>query len=191
MSSIADAHGFFWPTLWDAPENRELRDTRGDPNVLLPGDRVFVPELRPKTEDCETGLRHRFRRRGVPEKLRLRFTDADDGPRADALYTLTEGQDVRDGTTDADGYLEEWISTRTRIITIEFEDGKTFRINVGDLDPPETPRGAAARLSSLGYARGGACLSTVLETFQLANDLEATGQLDEPTVDKLVEVFGR
>lgn len=191
MSSIAEAYGFFWPTLWDAADNAALREHRGDPNVLLPGDRVFVPDRRAKEQACETGMRHRFRRRGVPERLRMRFTDAEHGPRANAAYAFREGEDTREGTTDADGYLQEWISTRTRIVTIAFVDGPELRLQVGDLDPAHTRRGAAARLLSLGYARPGASLSAVLELFQVTSQLEPTGLLDAATVDKLVAAFGR
>ena len=35
--SIVDAKGFFWETLWEHPENGELREKRLDPNTLLPG----------------------------------------------------------------------------------------------------------------------------------------------------------
>lgn len=89
------------------------------------------------------------------------------------------------------GYLEEWISTRLRIVTITFEDGAVSRLQIGDLDPPQTVRGAGARLMSLGYASPGASLAVVLESFQLANGLEPTAQLDDTTVAALVDAFGR
>jgi len=192
VSSIADKHGFFWQTLWDAPENRTLREARGDPNVLLPGDRVFVPELREKEQaHCRTGSVHRFKRRGVPERLRMRFAHADEGPKANMGYVFDDGRSERRGETDGDGYLEEWISTRLRIVTITFDDGAVATLQVGDLDPPQTVRGAGARLMSLGYASPGASLAVVLETFQLANQIEPTSQLDEATIAALVEAFGR
>ncbi|MGH1341309.1 MAG: LysM peptidoglycan-binding domain-containing protein [Nannocystales bacterium] len=192
ISSIAEKHGFFWQTLWDAPENRTLRETRGDPNVLLPGDRVSVPEIRQKEQpNCHTGLLHRFKRRGIPERLRMRFVHADEGPKANMGYLFDEGGNGRRGETDGDGYLEEWISTRLRVVTITFDDGAVAVLQVGDLDPPQTVRGAGARLMSLGFASPGANLAVVLETFQLANGIEPTSQLDEPTIAALVEAFGR
>lgn len=192
VSSIADKHGFFWETLWDAPENRALREVRGDPNVLLPGDRVFVPELREKEQRrCGTGSVHRFKRRGVPERLRIRFAHADEGPKANMGYIFDDGRSQRRGETDDDGYLEEWISTRLRIVTITFDDDSVSRLQVGDLDPPQTVRGAGARLMSLGYASPGASLAVVLENFQLAKELDPTAELDEATVAALVTAFGR
>ncbi|MFA6044916.1 MAG: peptidoglycan-binding protein [Phycisphaerales bacterium] len=74
ISSIAYEHGFFWKTLWEHPNNEALRTARGDGHILLPGDRVTVPPLVPRTEDCQTARRHRFKREGVPAKLRICVT---------------------------------------------------------------------------------------------------------------------
>jgi N-acetylmuramoyl-L-alanine amidase len=73
ISSIADKYGFFPDTLWNLPENGELKQRRQDPNVLFSGDEVFVPDKREKTESCATEQRHRFRRKGTPAILRLRI----------------------------------------------------------------------------------------------------------------------
>ena len=44
IESIAHDHGLFWPTVWNHPKNRELRQRCAAPNVLAPGDTVAVPE---------------------------------------------------------------------------------------------------------------------------------------------------
>lgn len=73
ISSIADEHGFFWETLWNHPENSELKQQRKEPTILQEGDVVHVPDLTPKTEDCATEKSHKFKRKGVPAKLKLRM----------------------------------------------------------------------------------------------------------------------
>ncbi len=32
-----------WQTVWNAPQNKKLRDTRKDPKKIRPGDKVWVP----------------------------------------------------------------------------------------------------------------------------------------------------
>ena len=72
MASIAVEHNFLWETLWNLPENAALKDSRQDPYVLLPGDQVFIPELRPKEVPRATD---NFTRKGVRECLRIVITD--------------------------------------------------------------------------------------------------------------------
>ena len=38
MVSIAELCGFFWETLWNHPNNKDLRGLRHDPTVLLLDD---------------------------------------------------------------------------------------------------------------------------------------------------------
>jgi hypothetical protein len=73
IDSIAKQYGFFADTLWTLGDNQALRDKRKDQNILLPGDVVVVPDLRLKNCPGSTEVRHRFRRKGVPARLRLKF----------------------------------------------------------------------------------------------------------------------
>ena len=73
IASIAEAHGFFWETLWKLPENSGLKQLRKEPTILQEGDVVQIPELREKEEHCGTEARHKFTRKGVPAILRMRI----------------------------------------------------------------------------------------------------------------------
>jgi hypothetical protein len=44
MASIAAESGFSWEFLWARPQNQQLRALRKNPNVLMEGDEVFIPE---------------------------------------------------------------------------------------------------------------------------------------------------
>jgi N-acetylmuramoyl-L-alanine amidase len=96
MSSIAKAHGHFWETLWNHPDNADLKAARRDPNILLPGDRVSVPPIRQRDEGRPTDQRHTFCRRGEPSKFRLRLIEPkkDERTITDAPQPRYEGKDV-------------------------------------------------------------------------------------------------
>jgi N-acetylmuramoyl-L-alanine amidase len=73
LASIAEKHGFSWETLWNLPENNELRRKHQEPTILLPGEIVRIPDLRNKQETGATEQRHQFRKKGTPALLRLQI----------------------------------------------------------------------------------------------------------------------
>lgn len=105
ISSIAENQGHLWETIWNDPANAELREIRKDPNVLLPNDRVTIPEIRPKQEPGETEIRHRFVRKGVPEVLRIVVLEYNE-PRRNEPYRIDLGNRIVNGTTDPEGRVE-------------------------------------------------------------------------------------
>ena len=49
MTSISRQYGFAdYHTVYDHPQNKGLKDKRKNPNMLFPGDEVFIPEHEPK-----------------------------------------------------------------------------------------------------------------------------------------------
>ena len=73
IGSIAFANGFTWSTLWNDPSNAALKQKRKDPNLLLSGDVVHIPDLRIEQVPCATDQRHSFRLKGVPAKLKIQL----------------------------------------------------------------------------------------------------------------------
>jgi N-acetylmuramoyl-L-alanine amidase len=198
LESIAVRYGHFWETLWNHPQNADLKKKRKNPNVLLPGDVVFVPEKQPKEESCATDKTHLFRRKGVPSKLRIRLLD-DDKPRARQQYRLIIGEQTFTGATDGDGWLEHPIppeATACRLIVVNNEEEEEYPLELGHLDPIEEVSGVQARLNNLGFDCGpadgilGERTGAAIRAFQRAHGLKLTGKLDEATREKLKAEHG-
>lgn len=199
MSSIAMDHGFYWETLWNDPANAELKEKRKDPNILYAGDVVEIPEKRLREESGATAAKHRFRRKGRPEILRIRLLDRFDEPRAKIPYRLIIEGDTRQGVTNGDGELKEPIPPNARsgrLIVGEDPDVTEIPLKLGHLDPITELSGIQMRLMNLGYQ----CVSSdgelneetreALRQFQRNYRLEPTGEPDESTKQTLVERHG-
>lgn len=195
ISSIGESFGFFPDTLWDLPQNAALREKRENPYVLMPGeDQVFVPDLRPKDVSCATGKRHSFRRKGVPERLRLRLLDDAGEPRCQLPFRLTiDGIETRDETDD-DGLLLAWIPPQAisgELVLDPDGDAETHTIKLGHLTPIEDPKGVAARLNNLGYAvkdeQGNEDAAGAIGAFQADEDLPVTNEINDETRARLLE----
>lgn len=189
LSSIAARYGFFADTLWRHPENAELRDKRRNPNALLADeDVVFIPDLRAKDEERETGRRHRFRRRGVPERLRLRFLDRNGEPRAGLAYRLEIAGREHTGQTDADGWVIHSIPPDARSGRLILGDGEEeMELALGHVPPIEVDAGVVTRLHNLGYlddedeGEVEGILQIAIADFQEDAGLPRTGALDAAT----------
>lgn len=198
LESIALRAGLFWKTIWDAPENAELRRARHDPHVLLPGDRLHIPELRRREESGATETRHRFVRKGVPSKLHLVLQDEDGEPRADEPYTLViDGETTYEGRTDGQGVIDHPIPPGARSGVLRVGDPpEEYPLRLAHLDPIDSVLGQQARLANLGLYSGrldgrrGPGLSSALRLFQEREGLDVTGEPDAATRDKLREVHG-
>lgn len=195
-SRIAYENGFFRQTIWDHPRNAALKETRQHHNILLPGDVMFIPEKQINRLSGITDQRHRFRLKGVPEKLRIRLLDQNDEPRGDIPYVL-EIEDISvNGTTGSDGLVEHDIppgagNGRLRV----GESGEEVHIlHFGHLDPVNEISGLQARLKNLGIFFGeidGEMTDETVEgimEFQHRQGLEETGNYDDDTRAQLEDL---
>jgi N-acetylmuramoyl-L-alanine amidase len=196
MNSIAFEYGFFWETLWNHASNGELKQKRKDPNVLMEGDVVHIPDRAPKEESGATEQRHRFRRKGVPITFRVRLLQYDE-PIADATYTLDVDGRIYKGRSDGDGIIEEFIQPDARSAHLLLDEQKLeYSFNLGHLDPADTVAGAQARLNNLGHDCGavdgvlGPRTEAALRAFQSKHEVTVTGTLNAETIDCLKKVHG-
>jgi N-acetylmuramoyl-L-alanine amidase len=202
ISSIAVESGHFWKTIWDEPANQELVTVREDPNVLLPDDRVTVPDLRRKDEDIAAEQRHRFRRKGEPSKMHIRLLENDE-PLANRAYTLRiDSRSTIEGATDADGNVQLPIpgNARRAKLTLHAEEAdeeeRVYFFDLGAMPPVEDYSGVQKRLQNLGYevertdGREDEATTHAIAAFQSDHELSDSGEADQETRDRLEEAHG-
>jgi hypothetical protein len=199
ISSIAFVLGFLPDTIWNHPQNADLKAKRKDPNVLFPGDAVFAPEKQLRIEPRSTDALHVFVRKGVPEFLSVRFL-REGVPCAGEPYMLTI--DDRFGSSDklnADGAFTVPTPPGSKSATVTLGDpngGDVYRLLLGHLDPVEETSGVQGRLSNLGYletatvAEDSPEYADAVQQFQMDNALPAGNGLDDNTRQKLKDVHG-
>ena len=196
MESIAYHYGLFWETVWNDGANAALRALRKEPNILVAGDIVVVPDKRVGGVERSTGARHTFRRKGIPSVLRVQLLETQK-PRAGLAYTVEANGRVLRGITDTEGWVECWLMPDARRGELRVDaTGEVFQFDLGGVGPTETPRGIQTRLRNLGYYGGaiedelGAGAVEALARFQAANELPDTGEADAATLEALERAHG-
>ena len=199
LSSIASAHGFAnWKVLYDLPENASLKARRPNPNALMPGDRVAIPDPIPKSVQGPLGKWYELRIKRAVTTLRLQLTDLRGKALANCPYTLDVMGESRTGTTDGSGVLSEPIdaSADSAVVTVrpgdpDLPEVLQWQLQIGALDPSDSVSGAQGRLKNMGLYDGpvDGLLSDdtrfALRAFQRLNSLDQTGRVDDPTVAAL------
>jgi hypothetical protein len=199
VESIAYVYGHFSATIWDHPSNRDLRTLRDDPNVLLPGDPVYVPALRERFVGGKaTGRRHEFRRKGVPSLFRFRAFVCGHALAEQPYVVTVDGRDVH-GTTDVEGVLQCFVRPDAARATVRIGVEPlrwTFLVSLRTVDPVSEISGVQGRLANLGLLDAPAtgvvddATRDALRGFQAAQGLEPTGEPNEDTCKRLRDVHG-
>lgn len=207
ISSIADKYNLSTETIWNHPDNAELKDKRKDPNILFPDDVVIIPDKEIKEEACATDQVHRFKRKGIPPKLSLRLMDGDE-PRKNVSYRIfVDGQIIK-GQTDGNGILDEFVpsSAKKGELVID-ETGEAYDLELGNLDPISKESGVRQRLENLSFLRPNADrneFESAIVNFKISHcDLEIPEEgdtddnayeehikIDKKMMDKLLDIHG-
>ena len=212
MSSIAYENGFYWKTLWNLPENAALKTKRKNPNVLLAGDIVTIPDITIKQEARVSGAKYKFVRKGVPEKLNIKLLDYDHKPRANLDYLLVVDGASQRGKTDANGLVTASIPPNAETGRLIFAEpthvdnaGKTIpakpknlvmTLQLGQINPVSEVSGQKARLANLGFYKGpideqlDSKTGQAIRAFQTKQGLPVTGAVDDATRQKLLDIHG-
>ncbi|MEW5979678.1 MAG: peptidoglycan-binding protein [Acidobacteriota bacterium] len=205
LSKIAHQFGYSdYRVIWDHPQNADLKKKRKNPNILFPGDRLFVPEKDSKEEPGPTETKHRFELQAQKLMLRLVLEDAYNRPIADAPCELTVDGATFKLLSDGKGKIEQEIPATAQSATLIIKDAVTpvqdqvIPIDIGSLDPVEEVSGQKARLANLGYFMGSPdedneeLFRSAVEEFQCEHMGAAAvdGKCGPKTQAKLKEVHG-
>ena len=206
FSKIAKQYGFGdWKTVWNDAQNAELKKKRQNPNVLLPGDVVVIPDKKIKHELIATEQRHRFSVRFLRLRLRIRLLGLDSKPAAGVNVDITIDGSITPVTTSGKGEVEELLSPEAHKGLIQFKDERmvfeqqiSIEVRVGHLDPIEENSGQRGRLNALGYDAGdpaqvgdpNLAFRSAVEEFQCDQGLTVDGIVGPRTRKKLQDVYG-
>lgn len=196
ISSIAFEHGFFADTIWNHPNNAELKQKRDDPNILMPGDNVFIPDKRLKELSEPTDQVYKYKCKNTPEKLKLQLLKENE-PRVNIDYELEIDGLKFSGTTDSQGRLQQSIPPNAEKGKLMLNNGEeVYQLSLGNLNPHDEITGAQGRLRHLGFYFGAIDgkmspeLAHAIQVFQISKDLEPNGELDDQIIKALKDGYG-
>jgi hypothetical protein len=197
VSRIAAKYGFSsFKSIWNHPNNADLKAARQTPNVLLPGDTLFIPDRETRVEAKPTDQRHRFVVHRDPLILILVLKDNDYQAISNSKCELQVESACSEMTTDGTGLLQERIGSQDengRLVITQTE----MDLRIGDLNPFDSTTGHRARLNNLGYKAGTVegevdpeQFRSAVEEFQCDHHLTVDGVCGPVTQAKLKAVYG-
>jgi len=201
LSSIAAHYGFRdWHVIYDHPRNAEFKAKRPDPNLIYPGDSLYIPDHGDHYENCATDQSYTFMVKFVPTYFNLRLQDSAEKPLPNVRYKLNLEAVEIESQTDNEGWIRCEIPARSQYgtLTVRPSDGDptdviTWRVLLGHLDPLDTTSGVKARLNNLGYDCGEidhydlARYDAAVREFQRDHGLRVDGIVGPQTRAKLKE----
>jgi len=203
LSSLAAAHHLTgWCIIYNHADNSKFRQEHPNPNVIYPGDLVYIPDPELVSKAEPTDQKHTFLLRRDKTMLRIVAADEDGTPYTDSDYRLTVGTTTYEGKTDGQGMLEHFIDPQATsgVLTIWWTGVPrrhcTWQLKLGWLDPVHCVSGIQARLNNLGHKAGtvdgirGPITTAAVKEFQKKHDLTVDGIAGPITQAKLEEVHG-
>jgi hypothetical protein len=204
LASIAEDHNFAdFRAIYDHPQNARFKRDHPNPNVIMPGDVLFIPDKRQNEVSRSVGQKHLFEFRRSKIMLRLRLQNWKGKSLANKEYELKLDDETLYGTTDAQGRIEQAIPVKTlqaelsvRLDVEEDTANPTWLLEIGYLHPVKYLTGVQARLANLNLYFGkvdginGPLTELAVKAFQQQYGLDVDGIPGPKTQTKLEEVHG-
>ncbi len=202
LSTIAHRYGFQdYKSIYDHPDNAELKSKRPNPNLIHPGDKLVIPDKDEAPIECATGKLHRFTTTVPAKEIHLKLEDPTGEPLAFAAFVLEiPGHAPLEGETDDAGNLKQQVPVGARNATLIVGEPK-WNLGIGELNPIDHTEddgvsGIQGRLKNLGIDPGridgmmGPRTRSAISTFEALHKLPITGECTGATLAKLKEVHG-
>jgi len=207
LSSIARRYGFSdYKIIWNDPNNAKLKEQRKNPNVLYPGDQLYIRDKEEKQESRSTEQRHTFQIKNPKLELRMVLEDQYKKPIKNAQCELHVENEVFHLTSDGLGHINQNIPATAENAFLIINNQKTplneivIPIKIGHLDPVDEHSGQLSRLNNLGYFAGPladaseeenlALFLSAVEEFQCEHGLTVDGKCGSLTQKKLKQTHG-
>lgn len=196
LTQLAHDLGFDADAVWNDEKNADLKAKRPDPEMLYPGDVLYVPEKDPTQTGMAQGTTNGYSADVPKVTVTLVLVDGDQ-PMANEPCEIDGLDGTTSGTTDGNGEISFDVPVLVREFNVFFTNKPyAYRVLVGAMDPAVEVSGVRARLYNLGYYRRAAdeedadALKAAISQFQKDNQLEVTGAPDDATRDALVAAHG-
>ena len=196
LIGLADKNGLKdWTSIADHADNASLKDSRPDPGILKPGDRVFIPNREMLQHPSAVDASHKFKLTRPKAWMRVAVKDADGNAYADKDYVLSVGSKTFTGKTTADGVIEQPVPVDATfaklVVTVSATQKEEWDLRIGAMDPLDSISGVQARLNNLGFDCGDPDgvedeqTTAAVKAFQERIGVEATGTIDDTLRGKL------
>jgi Putative peptidoglycan binding domain len=196
LSKLAHRFAFDADAVWNHSSNESLRSIRDNPEVLAPGDVLFIPD-RAQEKKCviTNGTTNRYAAKVPTTAVILKLRDPAGNAIAGKAYRVTGVGTPITGSSDDRGVVSFRVPLHVWEVVVVLEDGGSVRVLVGHMDPPQTASGALKRLRHLGYRAPASfepedALRLMVTRFQREQKLTVSGNIDEQTASALVRVHG-
>jgi N-acetylmuramoyl-L-alanine amidase len=143
--------------IWDHPNNADLKSKRENPNVLFPGDLLYIPDRKVGQYSRSTDRKHKFVLKRKPLKLRLTLTDQYEKPISNTAFVLSVDSNSYNLTSDGQDKIEQEIPCAAQRAMLPIPNteetphkGLSIPIKIGHLEPRREYLGTAGAIGKPG-----------------------------------------